>query len=1613
MEKAYFGMNTLRVTYGPHGNKSHKNSWAIDLGGADTGIDPFYAPYTGIVRRLRSNSNELWFESSEPVQWADGTQDYVTIMLIHANSVPVASGQTVKQGEHLYNEGTKGNATGNHIHFEVGKGKFVSPYGWYDNGKGDDGSSVWNIYNQVDPTRVFFLKKDTKIMAVGSDNTTGASLNWKVDDGTAPGTLEKNSYFTVGVGNMEYFSTTDVNSNLGYLENGRTYIAYDSYVGSDYTWWRFRHPDGNLYWTAMIWNRCSAYGTIAETKIDGKVAVVSSETALYNSPDPFNVANSVLPSNSRTPIYSQANLTLYDKTWYSVQVGGKIYWVPSDSISIEDTSWEDLLTTLPSGSTLTTIVDGVYYYSEPNPSKAISQLQLGITLTATRQSWTGIMNYNWYEAMLEDGTLVYIVVNDTQVTLTKGGGGTVNPPIDPGDYTTEITGIDVSKYQSDINWDQVRGDPQNIQFAFIRAVSTRDATAPYVDEYLIQNMQGAQAAGIPYGVYIFTYGDNEAEIDAEVDLCINQLSGFNVTYPVAWDFEADNFKDTSKKEYNTDLILYALRRIQKRGYLPILYTYYSMIKNYVNYNRILENGFDIWIADYRGYNGFVNEGGKCTIWQYTSSGSVNGISGRCDMDTSYFDYHRYITDNGWNNGATSQWPSEEFYGYLTINASNAEAFPYPSVNAEGNYFLLNGASYSVIGKCTSEIEGYTWYLIKDNNLIRYVPFLGDRMTLTEGNFITSSYRFYKTTTKTWLSNYETMEYFDEPNVNTQLGYLTRNSPYEVFGILVDVVNDYKFVIIKMDSGYHYCVDFSKDDKCFLYESEDRYPLDAVQSGTKLTTNQEWIGYWEIPSTYDNDPLEFLDPGKYYDVVGKLKYRYDRKTWYAVNIPDVGIYYVMDDGNSTIVQNQYNIPYDYQPVENTNIEICAATNGYTSCDESSTGTPLVIDKVYSVFGKITDSSVSGEWYIIIQNDAAVYVKNTENATLIYTGEAYQRTECTDYFIPNAEATYYDSPSTNPDASTVKGTLEKGTVIKLSAKINRTMVGGVFYAFTMNEQTFYTNPEAVQSFVGTFDLEYEPPEIGFYLQTTVGIDYRSVPHNYAAAMGRVEANVRLHAPLKMKNSADGNTWWAIASSNQQYVFIMHDDTLTSGYQYTIEDMDSNFYCTSETANVVIYSHCATDPDSVKAIVEAPAEVLVYGKVTDFEYPEWYATTLEDGTVGYICANENYKFDYQYNIYQLSDYAHARVSQKVTVYERPSVKSTVVKELDVGEYPVEFMVGGDGTVDGTWLMIDDDQFVQTGSTVTLVYIYPSNVVSKFLVINVTGADGLKAYTYADPAASTTIIPYGIQVKPTSTFEANGHTWYTINYAGSVYYVMSDDPNMTLMNVYDQNPVTEGFCAHVLADGVLIYNDPSTMENSIELDKDQYYQISSSLVDEINSKYWYSLIFMGQAYYMMKDQINVEFLYKYPSTPIDTGIFLQPLIDDYEIVNNPIDKKVVGTIDTSTSIEVLEKLDTQYDGCTWYMVHYNDQYSYVNVNADGTNARIYDAEADSYLRELKKILASLQTQKESITQQQDYIAELSNALDAIEESTNNLATSVSSTIENLQKVITKMEEDASDGNP
>ncbi len=107
MERARFPMEFLRVTQGPN-TGSHAGSKAMDFGGKDTGCDAVYAPFTGRVARVRTDSShETYFESLEPVEFADGTVDYMTVTLMHDNvasigkkrvsKTDIATGQVVEE----------------------------------------------------------------------------------------------------------------------------------------------------------------------------------------------------------------------------------------------------------------------------------------------------------------------------------------------------------------------------------------------------------------------------------------------------------------------------------------------------------------------------------------------------------------------------------------------------------------------------------------------------------------------------------------------------------------------------------------------------------------------------------------------------------------------------------------------------------------------------------------------------------------------------------------------------------------------------------------------------------------------------------------------------------------------------------------------------------------------------------------------------------------------------------------------------------------------------------------------------------------------------------------------------------------------------------------------------------------------------------------------------------------------------------------------------------------------------------------------------------------------------------------------------------------------------
>ena len=167
MKKAYYPRPTMCITQGYNGNVSHQGTYAIDEAGEDGGIDWFLAPFDCVIKKVLDEKYGIWVwaESLEEVECANGYKGYLTIMFGHDNKVRFEVGKTIKEGETLGAEGTSGEATGNHNHFEIGLGKYKGT--WYKNSDG-----VYMLYNAVKPHEYLYLKKDYVIKKSGGYNWT-------------------------------------------------------------------------------------------------------------------------------------------------------------------------------------------------------------------------------------------------------------------------------------------------------------------------------------------------------------------------------------------------------------------------------------------------------------------------------------------------------------------------------------------------------------------------------------------------------------------------------------------------------------------------------------------------------------------------------------------------------------------------------------------------------------------------------------------------------------------------------------------------------------------------------------------------------------------------------------------------------------------------------------------------------------------------------------------------------------------------------------------------------------------------------------------------------------------------------------------------------------------------------------------------------------------------------------------------------------------------------------------------------------------------------------------------------------------------------------------------
>ena len=159
MEKPIFPCEYMRITQG-YNEGTHMDSFAIDNAGKDTGISNIYAPFTGMIKKIYQNdANEVWLESLDMVEYPDGTIDYMTVLFAHDNDVSdLFVGKQINRGEVFYQEGTKGNVTGNHCHIECGRGKYTNT-GWHKNKYG-----YWSINNSKKPEECLWIDNNIKIL---------------------------------------------------------------------------------------------------------------------------------------------------------------------------------------------------------------------------------------------------------------------------------------------------------------------------------------------------------------------------------------------------------------------------------------------------------------------------------------------------------------------------------------------------------------------------------------------------------------------------------------------------------------------------------------------------------------------------------------------------------------------------------------------------------------------------------------------------------------------------------------------------------------------------------------------------------------------------------------------------------------------------------------------------------------------------------------------------------------------------------------------------------------------------------------------------------------------------------------------------------------------------------------------------------------------------------------------------------------------------------------------------------------------------------------------------------------------------------------------------------
>ena len=233
---------------------------------------------------------------------------------------------------------------------------------------------------------------------------------------------------------------------------------------------------------------------------------------------------------------------------------------------------------------------------------------------------------------------------DTTETTQSTQESTLPPPeanpIGLGDFelqdgyltclsTPSVLGIDVSVWQKEIDWQQVKA--AGVEFAMIRAGwrgSEKGVLAE--DEYAQQNYTGASSAGIKVGAYFFSQAISVEEAVEEAEYLLEIIRDWNVEMPIVYDWEfisSDSRTGKMDARTLTECAKAFCNTIKAAGYEPMIYFNKDLSYQQLYLRELTDYKF--WLAH---YDTVLNYPYKVDMWQYSETGTVAGISVNVDIN---------------------------------------------------------------------------------------------------------------------------------------------------------------------------------------------------------------------------------------------------------------------------------------------------------------------------------------------------------------------------------------------------------------------------------------------------------------------------------------------------------------------------------------------------------------------------------------------------------------------------------------------------------------------------------------------------------------------------------------------------------------------------------------------------------------------------------------------------------------------------------------------------------------------------------------------------------------------------------------------------------------------